>query len=429
MHNGGWVEDVWTSEREEEWWRGVHDTPKPKANSYGVKQYAVRLVDLEDKEVSVHWPTESQWAFDKLAGMFKVCKAQNKKQVDTIEIPVERAAYLKRQRVAPLACAYHSAKACAKNLFGVEFTREDEEWFLGHGLLKPGGLPMPDTLRVVQGLIAPYDLRIARVRIQPGLSIKGNLREWRAILGMNPMAIADRSTTNEEYAEQTGMPLGEVNNLFRMEYNPVPYAGGVVCESSATSEFGHASYAAPRRRPTGNEWLSYKFSRVAGDPWLDKIPEWDYVEADVEEVLDVYGIIREEEKRNAPPVQRTFELEEPKEPKLLAFQNAGKCVMCGEWDVPKEDPICGLCWYVIWDGYKCPDKKCAVDFGKASPEYVGGDAEKGELLGKCPTCKQELHLRAKEDEGAHLALRALAGRFNKADRDDWNRFSTMAYAD
>lgn len=405
------------------------------ASSYGSKAYAVRLVDEKDKEVSLHYPTESTWAFDKLSAKYQVLRAKDKTEIDTIVVPAEQALFSTRLRVAPLACAFHATKGVLKNLFGVELSSEDEDWFLNHGLLEPGGLPMPHTLRVIQGLISPYNFRIARVRITPGFTLKGNLLEWRPLLGMNPMALADRGTTNAEYAEATGEPLEQVNNLYRMEYNATPFTAGVVCEASDGNACGHASYAAPRRKASGREWMSYQLSRTSSDPWTLEEPTWEYIQAPEEAFLDVWAMIRVEEKSafmGEPPAQPRLALEEPpaKEggTKLLAFKNSGTCCMCGKGEVSTKEPICGECWTIIWDGYSCPDKYCGAELYKRPPKFLSADLGQGTLHTECRRCNEPIEIHAATDEGVQMALRAIAGRFTKQDRENWEFYAQMQAA-
>lgn len=417
----------WSKEEDSHWWSKQQDhshKTQQQHQTQAAKYYAVRLVDLDDKEVSVHFPSPSKYAFDKLAGQYQVIRGEEKakaKTLDTIVMPIEHGIWMKRQRIAPLACAYHATKGVLKNLFGVEFSQEDEAWFLGHGLLQPGGLPMPDTLRVIQGLIAPYNFRVSRVRILPGLAVRGNMLEWRPILGMNPMALADRGTTNAEYAEAVGQPLVQVNNLYRMEYNAEPFTAGVVCEASEKSEHGHASYAAPRRKTTGDELISYQIARVSADPWVMEPPEWPYVEAEIEEVLDIWAMVRREDTEKK---ERIFELVDDvpatdKSMKLLARVNAGICPMCRAGEIAKDHAMCGSCWSAIWDGYKCPDKYCDAQFYTRPPHYRGANSAVGALEATCSKCNSFVNLGARDDAGARLALRALAGRFEDTDVEEW----------
>lgn len=170
----------------------------------------------------------------------------------------------------PLMCTYDAVKNYCESLLGVKFAYEDSEFFESHPLVQEDGVPFPDTLRVVQELITPYNLRISRVRVAPNYGVPGDIKQWRKVLGINPMALADRVTTNAEFAAKMD---GKVDvSHFRFDHGSEALFPSVSCgvigsvQGVTGSTGGHAVYVPPRRRATG-ALLSFQIARAEHAIW------------------------------------------------------------------------------------------------------------------------------------------------------------------
>src|SRR6266850_3992552 len=129
-------------------------------------------------------------------------------------IPEEAARWV---RTKPLSCLYTTTKRLLRNMWGLELDRDDETFFDEHPLATVAGVGLPNTLRVVQELIDPYNFRVSRVHLMPGTPIPGDLAQWVDVLGMNPIAIGDHATSNEMFAQLTGQDPAVVDKTYKME--------------------------------------------------------------------------------------------------------------------------------------------------------------------------------------------------------------------
>lgn len=194
------------------------------------------------------------WEKDAFDAALSFYKAPNKKKLPFALIPKSHASLRGTSSTdwpkAKGACEFHAIKSYVLNLFGISLSSEDDKWFQAHPLVEEAGTPMSDTLRVAQELIAPYHLKISRVRALPGVNLPGQLSEWPQVLGINPFGMMDGSTSNREFSASTGLPLSEVDQLFKFEYSEERLNPCVVCGVTSLSgkgyPGGHAEYAAPR---------------------------------------------------------------------------------------------------------------------------------------------------------------------------------------
>lgn len=166
---------------------------------------------------------------------------------------------------SPLMCTYDAVDKYCESLMGVRLCTDDRDFFKTHPLVETDGVPFQHTLRVVQELIDPYGLRISRVQVAPGLSLKGDILQWRKVLGINPMALTDRQTTNKDF----GQP-GD----YRFEYHTEALFPAVSCGIVGYAENGvstgqsggHATYVPPRRRALA-AMLSFQIDRAEHVLW------------------------------------------------------------------------------------------------------------------------------------------------------------------
>jgi hypothetical protein len=174
------------------------------------------------------------------------------------------------KRKSPMMCLYDSIEDYCKNILGVNFSNEDKTFFEEHPAVQEDGVPFPDTLRVAQELVGPYGLRVSRVQIAPNYGVKGDILQWRKVLGCNPLAYGDRMTSNEQFREQ--FPKDTTD--YRFEYVKGALFPAIACgviyggeTSGATgSTGGHAVYLPPRRRAQG-ALMSFQIDRANAAVW------------------------------------------------------------------------------------------------------------------------------------------------------------------
>lgn len=198
-----------------------------------------------------------------------------------------------RPKETPLMCLYNSTEDYCKNLLGITLSSEDRQWFINHPIPEKEGVPMPNTLRMVQELIDPYGLRVSRVHLTPGISITGDLLQWRSVLGVNPIGFRDRTTSNGEYQAQNPDDPDE----YRMDFTAKMLRPSIVCgasieglEQGATlgAGGGHAQFNPPRRDP-GMKVMSFQIDRAENVPWRVQ-PKFDPVVPPEEKDMIVFSL-------------------------------------------------------------------------------------------------------------------------------------------
>lgn len=233
----------------------------------------VVIIDKDGKPLR-EYPTWG-WASDYEA----MCRRYESKvegtgsdRVSTVYVPVEDeytcTVDLGKKRKRPLMCTYDATKLYLESMLGIKLSADDAEFFEAHPLVQEDGVPFPDTLRVVQELVQPYGVGISRVRLAPNYGVQGDIKQWRKVLGVNPMALADRTTTNEEFAAQMN---GKVDiSQFRFEYGSEALfpsvSCGVMSGANTGATGGHATYVPPRRRASGM-LLSFQLDRLERVQW------------------------------------------------------------------------------------------------------------------------------------------------------------------
>ncbi len=197
----------------------------------------------------------------------------------------------KKYKPKPLMCTYDATKAYCEAILGIKFSVEDSEFFESHPLVQSDGVPFPDTLRVVQELIDPYHLRISRVQMMPNYSVKGDIRQWRKVLGVNPLALGDKITTNVEFATQTGTDTSQ----YRFEHTPEALFPAIACgvmysdsQVATGTGGGHATYVPPRRRAHG-AMLSFQIDHADRVQW-NALPTFETLSAEGAKLIEVFDL-------------------------------------------------------------------------------------------------------------------------------------------
>lgn len=101
-----------------------------------------------------------------------------------------------------LMCYFQGTKSYMQNMFGGSIGSDDETWYRGHPLTEQGGLPKCYTLTVGDALVRPYNLGISEVWLRKGTPLSDEHLIWQQILGINPAAAADSTTTDDEWEAQ-----------------------------------------------------------------------------------------------------------------------------------------------------------------------------------------------------------------------------------
>lgn len=302
------------------------------------------------------------WSWDKFVDAYGV------KQVEGIEHPVvyipEANAVWSRKR--PLSCLYQATKGLVANINGVQLDNDDADFFDSHPLAGVDGVGLYNTARVMQEIIDPYNLRISHIRIVPGTAIKGDLLQWIDVLGMNPLAIGDSATTNEEFSKITGMSLEEATARYRMEYSEELLKPCVMCATSGYAKgniLGHAEYVGPRgKRPGKEPWLQIQVASEA--PW-DRVPLFPPVEDIGGRELSLWNTLGPDGKPMSEWPNKTYShVREPVGSTVHAVVGPVgekfECYVCGTRS-PKEARIganlCTICWYQLWKKFDCGECK------------------------------------------------------------------------
>ena len=141
-------------------------------------------------------------SWDKLVNLYPKGEGKKGEPDPVIMMPLKHIMVkkTKKWRKTPLLCGLQATRDYLEAILGVKLSKEDKSFYEDHPLLEEDGLPTASTLRVVQEMVDPYGLRISRVRVQQGLHLTGDLKLWRKILGVNPMALTDKDSTNLDAA-------------------------------------------------------------------------------------------------------------------------------------------------------------------------------------------------------------------------------------
>lgn len=372
-----------------------------------------------------------------------------------IQIDDPKLAYAPQKR--PLMCTYDAVKKYLKCLYGVELVSADEDFFIEHPLVEDTGVPMAHTLRVIQELIEPYGFRVSRVQMTPGVSARGDLRQWANVLGVNPLASTDHMTTNAEWYAQMEKDTAK----YQFEYSAVGLAPAVQCTGGANgSGVGHASYRAPRERQPGEVQLSLQMRREHEVTWRRQ-PVFPAIEPppidpnagkvwvfDAHAFLEMWELTHEEEVTTETPVvtaPKTGESTEPEvssaiipfspTPALTEVQSrtrqslltlgadkivtdhivehpraAGLCQICGNdrsVGRPSGAPgVCSICWIAFSKASACCSK-CEQEGVKPSLKFDSYAIWPKEIHVSCYRCKKQYTMNGRKYKFFSLLFAAI----------------------
>lgn len=116
-------------------------------------------------------------------------------------------------------CVFRATKTYMESLGIGTLTDGDKEFFEDHPRVTTEGVDRANVLCVVHGLVVPWGLGITRVYV-PKLSTLGDQhREFAKALGMNPKAMTDNNTSNEDFIDMLELePDSEQAKFIRETY-------------------------------------------------------------------------------------------------------------------------------------------------------------------------------------------------------------------
>lgn len=220
------------------------------------------------------------------------------KGITYVYIPESAAKF---RKTTPMACLYNAIDAYMVGLLGRKLDRADHDFFDAHPLTAREGVSQPNTLRVVHEITEPYGVCIARVRAWPGTMLGGDLKQWVNVLGMNPLAMLDRQTSNKGFCAKTGLPLDEADRKFRFEFSEEPLRPAISCGSytqgkdGAKTAMGHASYESPRS-PSLSHILQFQLTHREKINWEQEPVFGATEELDTDKSLSLYECLTPEGK-------------------------------------------------------------------------------------------------------------------------------------
>lgn len=369
--------------------------------------------------------------------------------VTVVDKPAEK------HKKKPLMCLYTAVEEYVEKMLGIRFTYEDREFFEQHLLATSDGVPLPDTLRVAQELIDPYGLRISRVRLAPGMPPRGDLAQWRSILGINPIALGDRQTSNAEYQLQV-----KDTTDYAFEHSATALFPSVACGSTSDvtvvsgSGGGHALYVPPRRRANGAilsfqidrnyavGWKRYPVFPAIADAKGEEVPAAKDVEVfDLDEWWRTFRVMSPPGSTTPAPFPPQFHGKvgggnngsPSRSVPLSVFVGGGAkgpenlttqthCYFCKQ-NVTSKNPltfwagvpgICDQCWEKVLKGLNCPFTQCGSNqgtvanlAGRHAHSYVDYDWQKQRIYMRCRTCYRDFYLPRTMGKRVIRALMAL----------------------
>lgn len=190
-------------------------------------------------------------------------------------------------------CVYDALNACRMAFGYGSFAPSDEAYFRDHPLVDTGGVQRSGVLNVAHALLEPWGLGISKVYLPKETPMSPLHVRFAELLKMNPMAIGDRRTSNEEFADflkESGMDDGEISKFvsqFNWEYvdkpklpavimyshgdakgiaGNVPDVGDAVVKAHVkvptSSPGGHASFYGPRDNVPSGWKIAIKIARI-----------------------------------------------------------------------------------------------------------------------------------------------------------------------
>ena len=290
------------------------------------------------------------------------------------------------------ACVYSATQDYVSARWGRRLDDSDRRWLARHPLATDSGVPQEYTLTAIQQLVAPYGMKISRVRLRAGALVLGDqIMQWAMALGCNPMALADRRTSNAAAAALMGMDESAANALWRLEFSDTPLAGSIVGERgwsngtgvSVGSMGGHARYLAPRAG-AGDWFVSIQLEPEANVEYLVPPPDPEYVERKgtatllVSKIVTMTGDLIAVRSGNSWRAWTDFRASTPEtstpaatrpeplpvqppvtpSPTIVTFD----CMLCGEHVIDRDRcydnsdiDVCIDCAEIAWRDIDCPE--------------------------------------------------------------------------
>lgn len=345
------------------------------------------------------------------------------KDADVLTIPV---AHCKFSFGEPKfnACVYTGTNDYLQARWGRKLDDSDRRWLAAHPLATDGGIPQEYTATCIDQLVAPYGMRVSRVRIRKGALVLGDsIMGWLKALGCNPMAMADRATSNADAATLLGLPLDQANALWRVEFHDDPLPCSIVGERGWSSGSGvsvgnyggHCRYLAPRSAP-GDWFISVQLDMDTAVSHLVPPPNPEYVPRKGEPTLlytDITGpdhtlvAIKVNGKWTpsaggpVQPAAAPAELPATTTPALWTDEQeqqwldrqrsttevASVCCLCGNPTLIDETvlyaDVCADCIAEAWQGYSCPH--CEEQFLDTNLP-IPNDTDGTKTHWSCTTC-------------------------------------------
>lgn len=268
-----------------------------RSSSYSKPKEKFEIVDPDD-------PDETQWTYDdedfleaaKEAGL-KIEKVKedpdkkNSKEITRITLDKAEPAYdykFPSSRSVQL-CGFQGTKEYLNLMFGRSLHKADEEWYRACPYNESSGVPTHYASTVINDLVRPYGMGVAKIFVRKGLSTHTDAPGWMKALGINPMAIGDHTIDNHTFikrmiemkaaaAEKKGKPMSDedrqkmydemleyCNKNYRFEYVEVAPKGSILLYAlgskrtggaapSHASGHGHTKFYAPRERQEEETW-------------------------------------------------------------------------------------------------------------------------------------------------------------------------------
>lgn len=215
-----------------------------------------------------------------------------------IVVPIDRCEFTYAEPTFN-ACVYQGTQDYISARWGRKLDDSDRRWLAKHPLATDGGIPQEYTATAIQQLIQPYGMRISRIRIRAGSLVLGDHNmQWAQALGCNPMALADRRTSNADAAAAMGLDPAVADQLWRLEFSDRPLPGSIIGERGWTNTTGvsvgslggHARYLAPRAG-SGDWFISIQLAPEHEVDYLIAPPDPEYIERKGAATLRVGSIV------------------------------------------------------------------------------------------------------------------------------------------
>lgn len=369
----------------------------------------------------------SSWDFDQMKKQYPVVlTGQGKEAVETVIVSdpdgerfmklVAMVQDIKLTKQKPLMCVYTATDDYLEKVLGVRLSQEDREFFENHPLTNPEGTPFQDTLRVVQELIDPYGLRISRVQVRPGTFLRGDITQWRGILGCNPLGYADRTTSNDDFLKKLGDNAAmEDISKYRFNHTHEMLYPSISCDASEMTangvnawSNGHAQYVPPRRKKIYGAILSFQIDRGPLVPWKG-MPKFAAVPPEKEKVIKCFELddwyksdfrkasFTTQDWRSGSGAKKTHGGSTTGGSNLPVIVSSAKkppCHMCDRKDKDrlhtyKVPGICDECWDFVAKKLLCNRGECiqAKEFRHTPPfKYSAFHEPTGRVYVTCQQC-------------------------------------------